>query len=112
MEKIATYISKIPLAKIVKLVGEDTVYAISEYGIDIKPNDLAKIYISLKGKGVFKSSDFLKSLIYAFDSKDLLQIGKSLTIKGDSENIRDVLLKKKWGNNDFSKTLLSFFHIE
>jgi len=112
--KLTNYLSEIPLPKLVELIGQDVVSGLQRYDIAKGQKEIASILRDLKGNEIFRVPRLLRSLIYTLSLHDLHEIYELIGGKhiNDYEDFRDTLLTKKWGNNSFSRALLSFFDID
>lgn len=112
--KFTKYLSKIPINKLVEFIGEDVVYGLQEYEIASSTKEMAEILRAFKGYDVFRTKGLVKSLLWSFSESDL-DLLNGLTANAiivDYEDFRMTLLNKSWGNNSFSKGILSFFNID
>ena len=112
--KLLDYISKIPLPKLVHLIGSDVIKGLQEFNLANKPLEMAEILYQLQGYNIFRSSELLTSLMWTLTEKDLEIINQLFENKKieDFEIYRDDLLTKKWGKNQFSRAFLKFFNIQ
>ena len=107
-------IVKIPLPKLVEMIGSEVIKGIQEFGIGDKPIDMAQILCDLQGYEVFRTPGFLRSILWTLDHNSLEELNQyfsNVEIE-DYEAFRDDILSNSWGDNKFSKAILLLFEIE
>lgn len=107
------YLKTIPLGKLVELIGPDVIDGLQKYNVANSQQEIAEILLNLKGNDIFRTPGLLKALLWNFSQTDLEKFHMSFTKQkiDDFEDFRIKLLTKTWGNNNFSRALLSFLEL-